>query len=600
MLGAAQPTTIRDAPTGPVVDVSSASSDAASSDDVAIIDSTSVPALTAEHHWPLDAVVVQSDEDSSDSGTHATVLLQTAARRTSRASGADPAAIGPAPHATCDVGATIPHTDLRKLLGRVPTPCHNAASSPVLPPLSPSGSRDHSPVENTDSARVDDAPSHVPSPLRLCLEECVAHPTFSPLHAATLETHASLEELLRLAFSFALDHFCVDFLHMPEVHTATKTLLVSLPVWDQHTRPCEVRLHVDGSFVERSLQAAWAVIATIKVQGAWHWGGWMSDRLHSPGSRRHCGQSESNAHTAEMVALLHALATAVTIPGVPCTIYYDSTSAGTIAAGTAVSHKQCLLAHAMINLHHIAQTLTSGLSFEHVRSHTGDPLNEAADTVAKAAAKRNICNNPHGEDFSTAVCSGALDWLWWTVTPQVHAGILPGLDDHGRTLATGTLAPCMHPLHSIPGVPTHAVDRGKPDVQGLWSLSTVTYNCTTLCKDCDRSSLAASFQKDAVHLAGLQETRTDPGPRSSVSGFTVFAAPADKGNFWCQLWVCTTQPVARTADSCDIYFDVAKAAFICSEPGLLVVVLPAGKQLFACIVGHAPIADGAVDVLDAW
>ena len=363
----------------------------------------------------------------------------------------------------------------------------------------------------------------------------------------------------------------------------------------------EIRLHVDGSYVETTLQAAWAVIATVKVDGIWLWCGWMSDRLQPPTHKGHCGQSVINAHTAEMVAILHALAAAINAPGAHCTIVYDSTSAGDIAAGVAASKKQHVLARAMISLHHVARTLLHGLCFEHVRSHTGDPLNEAADTVAKAAAKQHICNNPDGTAFAEAVCQGTLDWLWWAVTPDVHAGVMPGLDDHGCTLSEGSLALCMHALLSIPGIPSQvAAPRQQPSVSCNWSLRTVTYNCTTLCKECDRNSLATCFQKDAIHLVGLQETRTDPGPRSSVPGYAAFAAPADKGNLGCQLWVRTAQPVATTEEAGEVAFDVAKAAFICAEPRLLVVVLPAGKQLFACIVGHAPIADSPGDVLDAW
>ena len=190
---------------------------------------------------------------------------------------------------------------------------------------------------------------------------------------------------------------------------------------------------------------------------------------------------------------------------------------------------------------------------------------------------------------------------WWTVTSHVPNGVLPGLDDSGAADNTEIVSPCVHSMNSIPGIPAPLVECA-PTATGraTWTVRTVTYNCTTLVREHDRQCLASNFARDGVHLVGLQETRTDPGPRTQVASYTVFSAPADKGNLGCQLWVHCGCAAASFHDGDTILFEAAKAAFLCAEPRLLAVVLPAGKQLFACVVAHAPVADSPAAVLDEW
>ena len=308
-----------------------------------------------------------------------------------------------------------------------------------------------------------------------------------------------------------------------------------------------------------------------------------------------------NPHTAKLIALIHAMATVVQHQGVQCTVHYDATSAAAIADGQATSKAQHKLMHALFAMRYAAAHLCQHVSFEHVEAHKGHPWNEAADTAAKAAAKYNAFHCPGRERLAKAVREGELNWLWLTITPQCHAGVLPGLDDEGSTLDHAGVRPCQHSLAHIPGIPAALVDARTPCAgHAKWSIRAATYNCTTLTKECDRQCLATCFAKDRLHIIGLQESRTDPGVKRIQGPYTCFCSPAEGGNLGCQLWVKHNEALAHLEDGQVATFDVGRAAVQIREPRLLVVVIPAGAQLFACVVAHAPVADTHPAEAAAW
>ena len=496
-----------------------------------------------------------------------------------------------------DVEETIPQVTAKLAIRRLPTPCANtlrkSGSTTVL-----GGVHTNAVTEQRTAA-----PSRATC-TALCLDELVSKPAFSSKPCVRMQLGITAESMLEMLEPFCLQHFRHTFLDLPEVHVATRQALNGMPNWDplRVRSPQSIHLCVDGSFIADTQQAAWAVVAFVQHDNVWHWGGYISGLLYAADHCLHVGQTVQSPHTAELVALLHALAVATQLPNTHCHIVYDATAAAGIAEGHFLSRRQKVLMQALFSLNYLARIECSALTFEHVHSHHGHAFNEAADTVAKAAAKYGRCHTPDLALFAAAVRHCQLDWLWWLTSSHVPKGVLPGLTDDGRCLVSGQdiATPC-HSYDSIPGVPRLATVEPLPDSgHTRWSLSIVTYNCTTITKECDRQCLATCFQRDGLALVGLQETRTCPGPKYTQGMYVCFASSAENGNFGCQLWVNRSLSVAKATDDRHLCFDCDKACVLTAEPRLLVVVIPVGRQLIACVVAHAPLPETAPDQAEAW
>ena len=508
-----------------------------------------------------------------------------------------------------DVEETRPQADQKPELRRLPTPCRSSSATVAHYADTPrSRARGCMSAETMSKAPPLEAPSDIPAsshsasrykPTTLAL--CDLLPAVPP-NGTLLRTHANLDEYLSWMEPFGLHAFQTDLSNIPQLHPSTVHALRDMPVW-RGPEACpvdSVQLYVDGSFFACNSSAAWAVVALVHAQQSWHWAGFMSGPLYGPDHPLHVGHSVNSPHTAELVALVYALATAVKLANVHCCVYYDATAAAGIAEARFVSQHEKVLMYALYNLSYLARQEVLSLDFVHVPAHEGHAFNEAADAVAKAAAARCFWHEPQAASFAAAIRQRGLDWAWWTTGPQVPSKVLPGLADSGLSLPDSQLLPRMHPLTHVPGIPTPvAAAHARPTAPVTWNLKLATYNCTTLTKECDRQCLATCFAKDGLDLVGLQETRTDPGPRYTQNSYSCFCAASDHGNLGCQLWVRTTAVVA-TGPCGDTRFEVNKCTVVVREPRLLVVVLPAGSQLFACVVAHAPLPETHPDATCQW
>ena len=133
----------------------------------------------------------------------------------------------------------------------------------------------------------------------------------------------------------------------------------------------------------------------------------MSGLLHDSTHELFVGQTVHTPHTAELAALLHALATAVNLPGKQCAIFYDATAAASIAQGEAASQREKVLVQALFSLRYMASLECQSLAFEHVQSR--HPFNEAAGTAAKAIAEHGLSHTPHTQLFARVVREQRLD-----------------------------------------------------------------------------------------------------------------------------------------------------------------------------------------------
>ena len=431
------------------------------------------------------------------------------------------------------------------------------------------------------------------------LEDCIPP---QPVACRSLRVPASVEALYTLIQPLAPAVYRTSFLQLPDVHQATKLALAGMEVWDWRETPSSVDLYVDGSFFERTGDAAWAVVLVPQCQGRSFWGGFISGQLFEPCHALFAGQTVVNPHTAELVALLYAMATCCNLEGVQCRILYDAQSAAAVADATARSKSQPVLARALLGLRHLCSLQCAGLEFAYVAAHEGHAFNEAADTAAKAAARNLVLQQPQSAALMEAVRNGSLDWLWWVASPYCHEGCLPGLDDDGLLLQpdAGILAR-KHDCTTLPGIPSMvAADKSQRAQSMHWCLHVATYNCTTLRKEHDRQSLCHSFQQDFLHVVGMQETRTDPGRKTKQGPYCCLCSAAEQGQLGCQLWLHTGIPFASASTEQKAFLVESSVAIIASSPRLLVVTAVAGSQMFAFIVGHAPISDAAAAERESW
>ena len=433
--------------------------------------------------------------------------------------------------------------------------------------------------------------------VRLSLEERIPH---AIIPSRPMSLTCSLDILLALLSDMSLAAFCKDFSQLPNPHSATLRAMKSLKVWNSDASPDAVSFYTDGSFCHSTGTAGWAVVALVRQEGQWQWAGFMSGPLAEPQHAAAFGYDCLSPHSAELVALLHALCAASALQGTHCRIYYDAQAAAAIADCVAAPTKHQALAKGLASLRHLAMLQCGSLSMEHVSAHQGNAWNEAADTAAKAAANQAFFCCPEGHRLATVLKEGHLPWLWWTVDPRCMNGELPALDSDGTPVAAQAVRQRAHPLTSIPGVPRTLLHTDTSETKkGAFSISCATYNCTTVRKQHDREWLAQCFAKDGLHVLGIQESRTDPGSRYRQGEYLCFCSPSLQGNLGCQIWLNTQLPVA-CADSGDTFFEPHSVTFICRHPRLTAISVMAGKQLFCVISGHAPYAAASSQEKDAW
>ena len=410
---------------------------------------------------------------------------------------------------------------------------------------------------------------------------------------------------LQVLDSFVLQAMCQDVASLGRLHNTTRAALRNMAVWNRSDAVDALRLYVDGSYVESTSKAGWAVVALGLVRSEWAFVGYFSDRLYESGHTRWLGNASVNAHVAELAAMTCALAVAIANECQHCEIVYDAMAAAGIAEGIYQCHELAAMAHATTSLTVRAWKLGVKIGYRHVAAHTGDAFNELADVVAKATTRTPALIACDFEDgLANIVMSQVRDWLWF-IGVQDETCALPSAESNSDHLAATTPRPPLLTAHvkegSIPGVPTGAVvDSHEEPWDASWSMRAATYNALTLQSEARRQMLDTTFWQDAVHLLGLQESREVlDGPRH-LCYFVCFGSAAVGGQGGCQLWINKQAVVARRRDGTEVRFDWRKAVVVVSKPRLLCVTVPAGGCLFAVLVGHAYTSQATDDSIQLF
>ena len=234
----------------------------------------------------------------------------------------------------------------------------------------------------------------------------------------------------------------------------------------------------------------------------------------------------------------------------------------------------------------------------HIRSHAGCALNDLADALAKGAARGAVSADALAttETFWAGVHERVCDWVWllaprFRSTPQ-----LPSLSDTGAW----TKATCEAP----PSTTTDAaVLQPSPDTtqgQGEICCQVLQYNCLSLRGAPAQAMMSAGLRRCSAQLAFFQETRLGLTGVTSNDDYWMLNAPCTPaGVGGCQIWLHRRAPVVSNSTQ-RWGWDRSSFTIIHASPQLLVATIAAGPFHFGLVSGHAPIADAAETVRNAW
>ena len=310
------------------------------------------------------------------------------------------------------------------------------------------------------------------------------------------------------------------------------------PWWEVDEPLQEVHIYTDGSAREEGTGAAF--IAFGLQSGSWRLLGSFSQTL----------PSHWEAHHAEDLALWYANKFLYDVCRIAhnrgfelpwdLVCHYDSMVAGGKAFGQYTAHTHVACAHAtrcMIQLCDTAYNTTiRGL---HVKGHNGDPGNEAANTLAEAAA----CGSPtHPHDpLLASIAAGdfgfEFSWAWALFYPpfgpywhelQLHLPL------------SGPRSSSYSDLSAVPHEPSTEEEAGKVCMQ-IATANVLTLKPKkahkqaseeTACGLGSASSQDAFFKQcheEGIHLLACQETRLKRGPRCNEWYFFRHSSATDHG-----------------------------------------------------------------------
>ena len=367
-----------------------------------------------------------------------------------------------------------------------------------------------------------------------------------------------------------------------ELHPAAATLLASLVPLPTDLAGHQAMLFVDGSYDTTSKQGTWAVAVVVEDQHVWYWGGFASG--YFAGYK----DDSTSAYHAELYAQLVAHLIVAASPWKRSCIFYDATAAAQVTSCEAAAKEWEPLQQG-------AAAARLGLAISqreptlvHVKSHTGHPGNELADSIATGAHSSGSQPAHLQEHLQQVVHEKVLDWIW---LPQAStcSPVWPVLDDTGVT-TTSTVAAVSNPVHCPAdwAFPAEAEQKPARRIQVRFC----TYNTLSSRSCLQKRSLHSFLKLQQLDVFALQETRETVEPVRIVDGVHRFASQAIQGQLGCQIWV----DVTRQKDA----WDPQAFAIVHSHPRLLIVRAKLRQQPVLLVSGHARTTTASDQEVQEW
>ena len=332
--------------------------------------------------------------------------------------------------------------------------------------------------------------------------------------------------------------------------------------------------------------------------------GWLADKvvLDSADPRyigSHRPDSAAGEASALFWAVLYALSRSSEYSG--AAFHYDALTIGNAMDGAA-SYNPTYRVVEYLRL--LTQTLEAVFTpeqilMEHIKGHSGHPLNEMANSLAIFANKDDVILD-YLKDFDLKDLfqeeQFPLRWIWLLARKTHDPHAFPHIEDAKMHI------PARHTFDSTdPSLPW-TMDHGqtaKLCTQDFTpSLKIISFNVRSL-KEADQGQddgytagrsphLEAQLLDCDATVVGLQETRTRFTDVCRSQHFYKFRAAAQNGHGGVELWLRQQHTIGWTgAQTCRFHFD--KAVVLHASHNLLLVKIPITTSFAICFgVGHAP------------
>ena len=359
-----------------------------------------------------------------------------------------------------------------------------------------------------------------------------------------------------------------------------------------------VHIYTDGAHDPASGSAGWACVFLVECDNRMHWLGYISGPCDD--EAKLVKGRVANAFIPECVAILRALVAVLEFHGWVC-LHCDCLSAIQSCTGLATcNHEAARAAH---GFYMTLMLKGKRPHFKHVRSHVGVPFNELADMLAKQAMKDGACMNNH-DLLGQAVAQNIAPWLWMTLGELACQQQWPSFDQE-KGIFYGTSRCCPRDSHKACQNEIDARNYGaasgpSTDQQSInhcdgkkVTLRLLKYNALTLKSQACQYAMAKLLQREAIDIAGFQETRNvDDDVADEVgAGFAYrkFRAAASNGNFGVQIWLRKAGP-----------WDVAKFAVVHCTHRIICICGKVGNIKTVICAAHAPHSETSESSIDAW
>ena len=407
---------------------------------------------------------------------------------------------------------------------------------------------------------------------------------------------------------------------LPDLSPEIQWIFKDLPVW-QDDPVAEVHIYVDGSCFENRQQkqfesAAWAFIVIVKsatsdsdcCQFFAAVSNPLSEADMSANEFYGVGELTKDPLSAEAAGML-MVQTWICQSPFKClhVVHYDNCTVGKCAEGTAQWHAKWEHERIHTNLcamRHCLEAIKQRIRYEHVKAHDGNPMNEVADSLAKATAKGIFGKHPLPVDISRVMHHRHFKYAWMAVS---STSVIPKPAAlRGLFKAEGPFDPnkvdttWWHP---------NKIET-KHDV--VVSIQVATANVLTLepgpksaqLKELMQqgriSMLQQQFHKAGVHAIGLQECRTQGQQvRHSATHWVFQSGASTEGARGCELWLSKQLPY--NADSTKPCFFAAQHVHVAvATDRCLLAIVKAPHFHVRILVTHAPHLAAHDTTCESW
>ena len=413
------------------------------------------------------------------------------------------------------------------------------------------------------------------------------HPPIQPCASTPDRTRITLADAISAAWGVNRD--IVE--HALSAHCLPIPDLVSVALDEAPARQHieAALLYTDGSFAPRLSQASWAFVAVSKCGGRMHRLGSLAGRIPEA--------ETPSAYRGELWALTHALAFTAANHIPHATLASDCQAALDVAFGQAQAADNDPVGLAAQSLLFLCRTCGLDVRPLKVEAHSGIPMNEAADAVAKTANLEHA-DKPFAFDaevLCSCIVEGTVHRLWLAYSGHGLPAQLPPLDAQGCWsspacgLPQSTQACCS------------SVQTAQPDpLTWRLTLGIITYNCLSARSQPARELLDSGLHSRQCALAGFQEARCCDSGITHAAHYWVASSGCDEhGGGGCQVWISRTLVWGRSR-SADLRPQRESFSLLVAEPRLLIILLRVGQLKFACIAAHAPTTASGPHACKQW